>query len=62
MAFHYDAEDEAFAQGHTEHALNKRVQWVKDLRAALLPFVEGRATEGDRQHAEKVLAGTKEWL
>lgn len=47
---------------HADEGFNMRVKWVKALREALLPFVEKKATEADRQHAEKVLEETKEWL
>lgn len=59
---HPTEEDEAFAQGNTEAGLRLRVAWVKLLRAALLPFVEGRATDEDLKSAKAALERTKEWL
>lgn len=61
MKFHV-GDDDGFAQGHAEAGFQRRVQWVKSLRAALLPFAERRATDKDVEHAKQVLDETKEWL
>ena len=59
---HPSDDDAAFDAANTNAGLYLRVRWVKRLRAALLPFAEGRETQSDRDEAAKVLDETKEWL
>lgn len=63
MSLMHPSDDDAdLARGHAEEGFAMRVRWVKRLRAALLPFAEGRATDADRAEARAALDETKEWL
>lgn len=60
MGLLHSADDDAFAQGHTEAGLAMRVKWVKKLQAELKRLKAAHPEEAEK--IDKVLEETKEWL